>query len=393
MPGKHARLAPSAAHRWINCPASVDYCEALKAADPNFDPPSIYAAEGSSAHIVAADVLENGGTALQRVGTTIEVDGFTFEVDREMAEYVRQYVEYVKSITTSDRYIEQKLKLEHEPRSFGTADVVHIDKGTCVVVDLKYGKGVRISAQDNPQLKLYALAAYNYFSLYYDIERFELHVAQPRLNHYDVFRLDREELLNWHIDVVNPVVADIHNGIGLFEPGEWCSNAFCPAKKVCPHRAKAMWGMLDFKDLDSPGEPAQVSDQALGEILAQGAKVRPFLSDMEDLARERLLGGADVPGWKMVEGRSIRKWKSEADAEMALRKTKLRVGDYIRKKLVTPAQLEQVTKGRKGHYDMKKQGFMSEHIEKPPGKPSLVSSADPRRAYSPFKNLDEEAAS
>ena len=372
MPGVHARLSPSAAKRWINCTASVGLSDQFP------DETSKFAAEGTAAHELAAEVLEKGGKAASRIGEYIVADDYRFEVDDEMAGHVQSYVDTIHSLVHDDAlYVEQRMPYTRWVKDgYGTGDAVGFreDQKLCIVADLKYGKGVAVSAEDNPQLKLYALGAYQKFHRFYEIERFEIHVIQPRLDSHTSFRIELGELLAWAEETVQPAADAIYADKVEFNPGPWCTENFCPARFECRHRAKVLDDEA-LKDFEPIGDT--LTGEELADIVALIPQVKSFMADMETAAKNRLLDGKEVPGFKLVEGRSLRQWKDASMAEEALRRTKLKVAQIYKRTLISPAQAETALgKKLKGT-----QQLMAKHVHKPRGKPALAPADSPKPEY------------
>ena len=387
MAGVHSELSPSSAKRWLNCTASVEFAKTFP------DEPSEFAAEGTAAHELAADVLTNGGKARHRLGNKIEADSFIFEVTPEMADNVQQYVDFVKSISGQDRYVEQRVS--HIPGEFGTADLVAFDEATetCIVCDLKYGMGIAVNADDNPQLKLYALGVYNKFKRFYPISNFDLHIFQPRLNSHTNCELTLEDLVAWANEDVFPAAEEIKAGDVYFAPGSWCTENFCPARYECPARVEAinLETLADFEDVSEQlpeDTEGKITNDRISELLKKAAFIQAVLADIAVLAKERLLKGQPIPGYKLVAGRSNRVWKDPTLAEKALRDIKLKVKEIFVSKLISPAQTEKLM----GKNLQKTKDILEKHSHKPPASPTLVTADNPKPEYisSEFSKIEEE---
>ena len=374
MSAGHARLGPSGAHRWLNCHGSVF------AESKHPDETSEYAAEGSAAHTVAEECLKEGKEAKELVGTVIEADGFEFTVDAEMAGHVQQYVDYCRGVKCDEAMIETVVDYSHlifgGEKAYGTADFLGFTDRVMTVVDFKYGKGVEVRAEGNPQMRLYALGALSeYEFMYPDIGKIRMVVHQPRLGNVDVALMDHRELVEWGRDIVTPASKAIAGLTTEPErtPGDWCQ--FCRARADCPARLK----LLDEPQFDAASE-FEALDEPVGDIVSTAhlthllpklPAIEALCKDLRDTALQRILAGEDVPGWKAVESRSNRAWADAGKAETALRNCKdIKARDMYTKKLVGPPGAEKVL-GR-DHPLLKK------HVVKPPGKPTLAPAEDRR---------------
>lgn len=374
----HAKLSASGAHRWMACPASV----AMEADYP--DEGSSYAAEGTAAHKLAEQCLHEDMDAEAFLGTF--VDGF--EVDLEMADAVQQYLNYVRDLP-GFRFIEQRVDFSPwVPGGFGTADTVAIDDGTATIVDLKYGKGVRIDAEENPQAMLYGLGALNDFQFVHDIDVLKLVIIQPRLDHISEWEISRDELEIWAGRCVGPAAEVALSDEPEFSPGEKQCR-FCKAKATC--RALAEFNIRTAADgFTVVGEPIDVkrpdklSDAEIAALIPQLDTLTTWAKAVEAYALAQLEKGQDVPGYKLVEGRSIRKWGDEDAAGKALSR-KLGAKNAFTKKLITITEAEKQLG--------KKDPLIAKYTVRPPGKPALAPLSDKRPALQidPTEGFDEVA--
>jgi hypothetical protein len=358
---QHARLSASSAHRWLNCLGSIEAEKGLK------DASSANADEGSAAHELAEIVLEKGGCAHDHVGNFL-IEMNTHLVTEEMADYVQQYIDYVTSVGGVQFYEERVDYSDWVPEGFGTSDVIAINGDTLDIIDLKYGKGVQVFAEENPQGLLYALGAYSEYGFIYDFNTVRIHIVQPRLDHIDVWEVSVGNLLKWGA-WVSEQAQRINEGEAPRTPGEkqcqWCkAKATCPALKS--HTESVI--MSGFDELEPPNADT-LSDAQLRKALESKKLIVSWLDAVESLVNERLQKGGEFPGFKLVAGRSLRKWEDESDAIIKL---DLLLGDdAYEKKLLTPAKAEKVL----GKVKAKE---IQDLIIKPEGKPTLAPESDKR---------------
>lgn len=256
---------------------------------------------------------------------------------------------------------------KYVPGGFGTSDVIIIREGRLHIIDLKYGKGVEVSAEDNPQLMLYALGAICALEMIYDIDEVVMTIYQPRLGNVSSALTTRKELEAWGEDIVRPGAKLALSKNAPMEAGEWCQ--FCPHRSACKERAKAL------KELEEYRKSITLSPEEIGEILGTGALVKKFIEDVEKQALSDALQGETIPGWKVVEGRSNRKLTGTEDE--VVKRAKAAGFDrslLYETKMIGLTAMESL---------MGKKTFataMADIIEKPAGKPTLVPESDKRPA-------------
>lgn len=380
----HALLSPSAAHRWINCTAAPRL-----EADVT-DKGSEFAAEGTLAHAYCALKLKE----FLGLPTEDEAKEIAELNDRyhtgEMDEYTDTYKTIVLEKFTAARAITKDAQLlvetrldfsEYVPEAFGTADVIIIADGTMEVIDFKYGKGVKVSAVDNPQMKIYALGAYEKFSFEYQIERVRMTIVQPRIDNLSDYELSVADLLAWTDEVLTPKAQQAYKGDGPQVPGEWCQ--FCKVKSNC----RALANQCIEAAKNHPDPKLISPDELATEVLPILATVKTWLSGVEDYALQQALSGVQLPGWKVVEGRSVRKITDQDGAASALNKAGYKTAEiYKPQELRTITDLEKLT-GKKQFA-----AICGNYIEKPQGKPTLAPDSDKRPAIDTltddFKNIE-----
>lgn len=385
MPDVHAKLSASGAKRWLSCPSSV------KLEEPFEEESSIYAEEGTYAHALAEIKLR---LALGQIKKK-EYDKLAHALEKEyeqfhnqaLVEYVEAYVGKVQELFdeakahTSDAVIELEQRVDFArwvPEGFGTSDVVIIAEGVLHIVDLKFGQGIRVDAEDNPQLKLYALGAYEAFDMLYDIHQVKMTIIQPRLDHIPSSELVVEDLIEWAENYVKPRAELALNGEGEFVPGEHCR--FCKAKAVCKARAEKQLELMKY-NFESPDS---FTDDELGILLKDIGKLLDWAKDVSDYMYEQATQhGRHFEGWKLVEGRSTRKYTDTIAVAKALKEAGYKEAVIYEKNLLTITAMEKVI-GKKAFNEI-----VGHLIEKPQGKPVLAPIEDKRVEISTAEAIKE----
>lgn len=379
---EHSPVGPSAGTRWFECPGSVLATMGMD------DVSSDYAIEGTAGHTVTEWCREKGHRAEHYLGVMVPVwvnatRTDMIECDQEMVDAVNVFLDYTEEFH-GDIFVEEKVSYERwVPGGFGTSDDMRVTEKLCVVTDFKYGKGIQVYAEENIQLKLYALGFWHDFGwMYPDIEEFQLNICQPRLQHKDEFTVSKEDLLKWADEEVRP-----HGEAALtpgadFKAGGWCQ--FCLINETCRCRDETMFSQVvdDFEEVREDTEIMDATEVTLEELalrLPLIKAIKQFCSDLEERAVSELGKGNKVThptygDYKMVAGRGGRKWKqSEEDTMHALRtQYKMRVKDITKQTLLTPPAIEKVVG--------KKSPIMTELVEKVAGKPTLARGDDKRES-------------
>ncbi|MBQ7198085.1 MAG: DUF2800 domain-containing protein [Selenomonadaceae bacterium] len=374
---KHALLAPSAAHRWLNCTPSARLEESFPESE------STAAAEGTFAHHFAEVTLQN---FLHNKNEKCEENSY---YSKSLEEYVsvytdcviEKYVQAKNQDESAECLIEHKFSLtDFVPASFGHADAVILSNGSLEIIDLKYGKGVPVKAQNNSQLRLYALGVYAEMSFLYDIKTVTVTIVQPRNGGISSETMTIEELLNWG-EKIKPIAQTAFKGEGEFKAGRHCQ--FCRAANLC--RALANYNLEKVKaDFDNPD---LLNDDEIAEILTRADDTIKWLNSIKEYAlSESLKNGKRWTGFKIVEGRSVRKI---VDAEKAAEILKANGGEDS--EIWKPKELLGLTALEKNFGKKKLSEMLAEVIQKPNGAPTLVSESDPRPEWNNVKNdFDEE---
>ncbi|NRT88130.1 DUF2800 domain-containing protein [Clostridium beijerinckii] len=376
---KHAVLSASSSHRWLKCPPSVELEKGFE------NKTSIFAEEGTLAH-------ELGELSLRYQLGDITKRSYDSKVKKlitdnelytnDMPDYVEIYTDTcmekvaAAKATTPDAIaiVEQKLDFSQwVPDGFGTGDFVIIADGTMEICDLKYGKGVQVSAIDNSQMRLYALGAITEFSFLYDIQNVKMTIIQPRLDSISTDEMTVEDLIKWADEYVKPRAELAIKGEGEFCAGDHCK--FCKAKAVCKARAEKNLELAKYEFAD----PSVLDNSEIADVLARAKEFTSWITDIEDFALQKALSGEEYPGFKVVEGRSNRKWTDEKKVGEILIEQGFLENIIYTKKLTGISNMETAI----GKKEVKR--LLGDFIEKPPGKPTFAPITDKREPYNPAK--------
>ena len=366
MPPKgHAVLSASSSYRWLHCPPSARLCESY--ADKGSD----YAAEGTDAHALCEYKLRKA-LGLEAEDPTESLTWFNAEMDdcaNGYAACVLEQVETAKQVCADPVVlIEQRVDFSHWVEDgFGTADALIIADGTLKICDYKHGLGVLVRAEKNPQLMCYALGALELFDKIYDIETVSMTIYQPRRDNVSTYELSKEDLYHWADEVLKPTAELAFAGDGSFLCGEWCG--FCKAKNDCRARAEANLALAQYEFK----LPPLLTDEDIEDILAKVDELVAWASDIKEYALRQAISGKKWTGWKLVEGRSNRKYVNDTVVARVVQEAGF--DPYERKVLGVTAMQKLLGKSR---FDK----LLSPYIEKPQGKPTLVPESDKRPAMS-----------
>lgn len=376
---KHALLSASGAHRWINCPPSAKLEEQWK--KEHGDESSVYADEGTLAHEVCEAKLrfKFGELSVKQYQDRIVELMQKPLYQEEMKEHAEVYVEEVVRLfeETKSRTPDAKIFFEKKvdfsslvPGGFGTADALIIGDDSINVIDFKYGKGVEVSAKDNPQMMLYAIGLSQEFELMFDANTIKMTIVQPRINHIDSYSISKDELFKWAGDVVAPAVMLASKGLGEQKAGDHCK--FCRIKPVC----KAM-AVEAAKTSEFAKKPiTELTPEELAEVYSRIPQLEDWINSLTEYMTNEAVNGRKFPGFKLVEGRSIRKWTDESLVEKRLAE-KFEESDYMVKKLAGIPAIEKLVGKKEFDVDY------SDLVCKPAGKPTLVPDSDKRPEISP----------
>lgn len=368
---QHALLSASSSQRWLNCTPSARLEEHFE------NTSSIFAEEGTAAHALAEYKLK------KYLGTNTEKPVSEFDGE-ELEYYTDMYLDFAIEVIEKAKencndpiiLIEQKLDYScFVPEGFGTGDLVVVADNTLDIVDLKYGRGVVVMANDNPQMKLYALGALVLFDFLYDIKNIRMTICQPRLENISTFEMSKEELLNWAEKELKPKAELAINGEGEFIPGEHCR--FCKARYTCRARADEMLSLAkhDFK------LPAMLTEEEIAEVLNLSQRISQWADDVYAYATEKAINeGIQWKGFKLVEGRSNRKYINEDEVI----KTCMENGitDIYKQSLKGISEMEKLM-GKKRFNEV-----LGSLVVKPKGKLTLVAESDKREAIKNTAEID-----
>lgn len=362
-PRAHSILGASAADRWMNCPPSAQLTAEME------DNETTFAAEGTAAHALAEWKVRKA--LKQRAGRRPTSDYWT----DEMEECTDNYRDYITDLVGAAQQhcsdpialVEQHLDFScYVPDGFGTGDFLLIADGELNIVDLKYGRGVAVYAERNPQMMLYALGALLQYDCLYDIEKVTMTIYQPRLSNVSVWEISAKELYDWAEKEVKPKAELAAAGKGEFSPGPWCR--FCKARTQWRARAESLLELtrLEFQP------PALLTDEEIAEVMQKAGELSKWASDVMAFASaEAIEKGKHWKGYKLVEGRSTRKFNVDDDTVAEAAKA-AGYHDIYNKSLITLTAFEKLM----GKEDFKK--VLGGFVTKPAGKLTLVPESDKR---------------
>ena len=369
---KHAKLSASGSSKWLNCAGSIE----AESKIPNKQ--SVYAEEGTLAHELADICLKGGFEAKKYIGKSVAYDeNKSSIITEEMAKFVQEYIDYVLAYETknSQLYTEDRVDFSNiVPDGFGTMDaaILDYDTGICHIFDLKYGQGVEVSAVENTQAQLYALGFYNELKCLDVIKSFKIHIVQPRIFNYSSWEITLDDLVKFG-EYASKKANEALTPNAPRTPGEkqckWCNaKATCPAlKKHTEDTILSSFDDLNDKDPTSKGNifTNQLNDEQLKLILDNKNLIEDFLKSVEQHIYDRVLNGEKFEGYKLVEGRSNRKWVDDAEEVL---KNKLGKHAYEKKLIGITAAGKKLKKDE-----------IEELTYKPEGKLQLVPASDKRK--------------
>lgn len=383
----HAILSPSSASRWLSCTPSARLEEQFP------DKGSAFAEEGTLAHSLGELLIRQKLNLIDAASyeTAMAYIEESKHYGDDMYEHAENYAVFVlerfseAQAHTKDAliFLEQRLNLtDYVPEGFGTGDAIIIADGTLDLIDLKYGKGVQVSAENNKQMMLYGLGALREYDFIYDIQTVRMTIYQPRIDNFSSWEIEVTELRRWADEVLKPLAAKAFDGEGDFVPGAHCR--FCKAKAICKAHVEMNLELAkyDFQD------PALLSDEEVVDILNRADGFTNWIASLEEYALDQAVNnGKKWPGYKLVEGRSNRKYSDES-----LVATTLLEAGFAREIIYKAPELLGITAMEKA---LKKSVFnqhLGDLVIKPVGKPTLVPASDKRPELSSVASAVEDFA-
>lgn len=368
----HAKLSASGASRWATCPGSVQMEDGIP------DKESIYAREGTLAHEMSElklkHYLDPKGFGKRKLNAAIKKLKENELYQAEMESYTDTYVDFIKEKALSfpsNPYIEIEKRVDFSrwvDGGFGTCDCVLIHGSTLSIIDLKYGKGVPVSAEQNEQLILYALGAYDAFNLIYNLDKIELNIVQPRINNFSTWEISLTELLLWG-DYFKVQAEKALGGNGELVPSAKACK-FCKARDICTARAENNLSLESEIKL----KPNEIPKDKLYEYISRGEDIAKWVADLKAYALDMCLKGEDIKGLKAVAGRTSRSWTNQDEAINKLIEGGIDEAIIYDKVPLTLAKLEKA---------LGKQQFtalVGDMVVTSEGKPTLVFENDKRPA-------------
>ena len=373
---EHALLSASSAHRWLECPASAVAAEAYP------DQETEFTREGTTAHEVAELVTRAALSGEKSYEYKVPED-----LSMEMLRCTDEYRDYIlEQRKTADAVVLLEQRVDFSPwvpEGFGTADCIIIQGDTMDVIDFKYGQGVPVYAEDNPQMKLYGLGALNDYGFAFDVQKVRLHIFQPRLNNVSTDELTVDDLLTWAEKTVKPIAEKAAKGKGGYKPGAWCK--FCPHAGRCKTLTKLCTEYVETHSL-RVAVPV-LAPHEVAEVLAMEPLVSLWLKRVKDQAMTTLLNGGTVPGYKVVEGKlGNRKWTADFQVLETLKAAGYSQEDVTETKLLSPAAMDKAL-GKK-----KVAELLEQFIDRAPGAPTLAPESDKRPVYNRVAEAKEDFA-
>lgn len=384
---KHALLAASHAERWIACPPSARLEEKFR--ESCGEETSVYAEEGTLAH-------EFAELRMRKIDGSITPAEFNIRLEKlrshelyseEIEENVDKYTSYILEAYASAKtkttdpvlFIEERLDFSSiVPDGFGTGDAGIIADGVMEIIDLKYGKGIRVDAKENPQLMLYALGALYAYEMMYDIHQVKMTIVQPRMDSISSWTADVKALYKWAEEVAKPAAKKAYEGKGLQKAGDHCK--FCLVKPMCATLASRNIALAkhEFKD------PHLLTEKQVLDVYKQIPMLVDWAESVSNFLLKQAMAGRKIEGYKLVEGRSLRKWADEEAVKKILAENGFAREDFTKTELRGISDIEKLT-GKKLFSDL-----FSKLIVKPQGKPTLAPESDKRPATDPTQQAKED---
>ena len=382
---KHSVFSASSAERWIHCPGSIHMASLFPG-----DTSSPAAEEGTLAHELAAMRIQEMQPATVKALLEKQIEEFYANHTDMAGSYdgmnriLDPYVDYVSreyqealaadpaAVLLTEQYVDFS---DIVPGGFGTSDVVIIGGGRVTVIDLKYGKGVPVSAVNNPQIRLYAIGAINAYDLVYDFDRVKMVIYQPRLDSVTEEEMPVDDLRQWAEDVVRPAARAASSDNPPYCPGDWCASHFCPGAGACKARADYMLALERHAGTD----PALLTDEELADILGRLEPLQKWAKAIGNYALGEIQTGHAIPGWKIVEGKSNRVFSDEDQVVAAAVKAGYDRALLYKSSLIGITDMEKLM-GKKQFKEV-----LGGLVVKPAGAPKLAPEGDARPAFNSAK--------
>lgn len=386
MPDVHALLSASGAKKWLNCPLSIKMEKEFPTTD------TVYSLEGTTAHALAEAKLQLALKNIRRSTYTKKVNDLQ-NVNGEMEEYIDNYRDFVIEKYNTIRRIELDTIIEIEkrvdfsdyaPKGFGTCDVVIVSAEYLEIIDLKYGKGVKVSAKDNPQLRLYALGALEEYTFLYDIKGINMTIYQPRMNTISEEFITTKDLIEWGENIVKPAAIKAYEGKGKCYAGSHCDSGFCKARSVCRAytEEKLKIKSYEYKEAD------KLTNEEIADILGQIDSIGIWIKQIKDYAYNQVLNkGVKYSGYKLVKGKSSRAYADNELIIKTLKENGYTEEDIYDKKIKAITNMEKLL-GKKRFQEL-----IGNNIITSQGAPVLAPESDTRQEISistaeeDFKNI------
>lgn len=366
----HAVLSASGASRWLVCTKSASLEKGFADTTSEFAKEGTFAHELSELHFAQLYEDLDKRTFNSRLKKMKQNEFYTEDLHEHVQEYVDLVTERIHAAGQRGKPVlmfEERLDLtDYVPESFGTGDVLIYSGGVLEIIDLKFGKGIEVSAENNSQLRLYALGALSIFSLIEDVHEVSMTIIQPRLDNISTEIITVDELVAWGTDYVKPRAELAWSGEGEFVPGSHCR--FCKVKHTC--RARADEYLNVSKQLEDPN---LLTIDEIADILFKADEIQKWAKDVQDYALAKAQEGINFEGWKVVEGRSSRKYSDDIDVTQKL-------AEKWKKEEFTETVLLSITKLEKALGKKTVGETLGDLIIKPQGKPTLVPESDKRPA-------------
>lgn len=361
--GKHAKFSPSSGERYLNCPPAL----LLEEQFPDEESP--YAAEGTAGHALAEHLIKKHLKIRTRRPTSDYYSDDLLEAVDEYVSYVIEQIEEARRVCKDPVFsVEQKVDLSfHVQDCFGTADMVILTDDKVHIIDLKLGQGVVVEAEKNNQLMIYGLGMLDIAEMLYDIKTVELTIVQPRVNHFSTWETSTEELHQWAEQEFEPKAKMALAGEGEFKCGSWCR--FCKARFQCRTRAEEYLKLAQMEF----AAPALLTDEEIAEVLSKADALKKWAEEIYTYAQnEAVVHHREWPGFKLVLGRSNRKYTDEEDAAEVAKAAGYT--DIYKTNLIGITDMERLM-GKKKFNEV-----LGNYVYKPDGKITLVPDSDKREA-------------